>query len=93
MKRDCQGAPKAMAIKLNVGGRKFETTGDTLSSVRVSFFEPLLEGRIPYATDEDGYIFIDRDGNMFELILQWLRCMQRPEEQILKKHYSALLEE
>ena len=71
--------------------RRFETTLSTLFGV--PFFEPLIEGRIPYAKDEDGYIFIDRDGAMFEIILQWLRSKQRPTEHILKTHSATLLDE
>ena len=71
--------------------RRFETTADTLCGV--PFFEPLIESRIPYATDKDGYIFIDRDGELFAIILQWLRSKQRPPQSILNLRSADLLEE
>jgi len=64
---------------------------DTLSGV--PFFQPLIYNRIPYSTDEDGYMFIDRDGAMFHIILQWLRNKQRPPEDILRTHKTTLLQE
>ena len=58
--------------KLNIGGTKYLTTTDTLCSGE-NFFSGLLSGRIPSLMDEDGYYFIDRDGKLFCLILDYLR--------------------
>jgi len=59
----------------------------------VPFFGPLIQNRIPYGVDDEGYIFIDRDGSMFEIIIQWLRNKQRPDEQVLKTNRTTLLQE
>ena len=52
--------PVAAVIRLNVGSVRYDTTSDTLGKCR--FFEPFLEGRVQFARDNDGRIFIDRDG-------------------------------
>lgn len=58
-------------VKLNVGGTKYETTKLTLES-QESFLSSLVSGRHEVETD-DGYIFIDRDGEPFRDILNFLR--------------------
>lgn len=74
-KRHC-GAQQAETIRLNVGGKRFETTASTLSSMQ--FFDPLLEGRIPYAKDDQGYVFVDRSASLFELRgVHWGRCVSQ----------------
>ena len=52
--------PKVDTVRLNVGGRLFETCAETLADV--SFFEPLLAGRFAHPVDNDGCIFVDRAG-------------------------------
>jgi len=37
------------------------------------FFKTILEGKIPTKKDENGAIFIDRDGQYFSVILEYLR--------------------
>ena len=49
----------ASIVRLNVGGRAFHTTEDTLSLC--SYFQPVLDGRLQHGTDEQGRLFIDRD--------------------------------
>ena len=49
--------------------------------------------RIGHAVDQTGAYFIDRDGALFAIILQWLRSFDRPSQRILYKHGDALLEE
>jgi len=61
-------------VKLNIGGRKFMTTKNTLlMSGSKGFFSSLLEGEFPSVQDEEGYYFIDRDGKYFEPLLEFLR--------------------
>lgn len=65
-------------IKLNVGGEKYTTTRSTLTSGgKDSFFARMLDnndgGRIKSETDEEGYIFVDRNGKTFEDVLDYLR--------------------
>lgn len=60
-------------INLNVGGTKFSTSRQTLTQVQDTFFTGLLSGRIQTFKDEDGAIFIDRDPQLFRLILNYLR--------------------
>ena len=64
-------AKRAGVVRLNVGGRHFDTTKDTLS--KCTYFAPYIEGRIDHATDEDGRLFIDRSGEYFSRILQFMR--------------------
>ncbi len=67
--------PKRVAdiVKLNVGGRVFDTTASTLSVSR--FFEPLLEGRMDSGKDRNGRLFIDRDGSLFAILLNYM-CLE-----------------
>ena len=65
----------ASIVKLNVGGRAFHTTKDTLSLC--SYFQPVLDGRLPHGADEHGRLFIDRDPDLFSIILQFVRTCQR----------------
>jgi len=64
-------------VKLNVGGQKFMTTESTLNSKGTNFLTQLIkhekEGKIGVLKDEEGYIFIDRNGKVFEIILEYLR--------------------
>lgn len=60
-------------VHLNVGGQKFSTSKTTLTQVPDTFFTSLLSGRIQSLRDENGAIFIDRDPNLFCLILNYLR--------------------
>ncbi|XP_070805377.1 SH3KBP1-binding protein 1 isoform X3 [Pituophis catenifer annectens] len=63
-------------VQLNVGGRRFCTSRQTLAWVPDSFFSSLLSGRISSLRDETGAIFIDRDPGLFAPILNFLRCKE-----------------
>ena len=78
-------------VKLNVGGKVFHVTTETLSGM--SFFAPLVEGRFPWSLNEDGELFIDRDGGLFEVILQAHRSMQRPDQPTIAAKRASLLTE
>jgi len=62
-------------VKLDVGGFPFKTTRKTLTSVPGSFFDAMLSGRHenPATQMEDGTYFIDRNGSMFDQVLNFLR--------------------
>ncbi|CAK1550473.1 unnamed protein product [Leptosia nina] len=60
-------------VNLNIGGTRFATSWHTLTWVPDTFFTALLSGRIPTVRDDTGAIFIDRDPNLFGLILNFLR--------------------
>ncbi|XP_066560039.1 SH3KBP1-binding protein 1 [Amia ocellicauda] len=63
-------------IHLNVGGKRFCTSRQTLTWVPDSFFSSLLSGRISTLKDETGAIFIDRDPSLFAPILNFLRTKE-----------------
>lgn len=60
-------------VKLNIGGYKYTTTQETLTCHGQNFFSALLKGKLPIIRDEEGCIFVDRDGEYFKPILEYLR--------------------
>ncbi|XP_044746905.1 BTB/POZ domain-containing protein KCTD3 isoform X3 [Coccinella septempunctata] len=63
-------------LHLNVGGKRFSTSRQTLTSIPDTFFTALISGRISSLRDEKGCIFIDRDPKIFSLILNYLRTRE-----------------
>ena len=66
-------------VRLLVGGREHATTRDTLSMVPDSFLDRLVSGELPSTLDEAGRYFIDRNGELFVFVLDWLRTAGDPE--------------
>jgi hypothetical protein len=60
-------------IKLDVGGIHYTTTLTTLQRFPESMIGAMFSGRHPLTLDEQGYYFIDRDGQYFRYILNYLR--------------------
>ena len=60
-------------VILNVGGIKFTTSSMTLQAEPESVLGVMFSGRHPLVKQEDGSIFIDRDGTHFRIILNYLR--------------------
>ena len=61
-------------VKLNVGGVKYETTLTTLTAEGDnSMLGSMFSGRHELHTNDDGEVFIDRDGTHFGHILNMLR--------------------
>uniref|UniRef100_A0A6B2LFW4 BTB domain-containing protein n=1 Tax=Arcella intermedia TaxID=1963864 RepID=A0A6B2LFW4_9EUKA len=59
---------------MNVGGKLFLTTRETLTKLTgETFFSVMLSGRVPTPRDERGYYFIDRNPKYFEPILDYMR--------------------
>jgi len=72
-----QARNQQQLVKLNVGGVKYITSETTLTSRGINFLSVMLEndkeGKIPAVRDDDDFIFIDRNGRVFEVILDYLR--------------------
>jgi len=52
---------------------RFSTSRQTLTWIPDTFFTALLNGRISSLRDDNNAIFIDRDPNIFSIILNYLR--------------------
>ncbi|KHN74950.1 BTB/POZ domain-containing protein KCTD8 [Toxocara canis] len=74
-------------VRLNVGGTPYSTLYDTLVNSKSKFFEHMFRidprsGQIVVfrqniVEDEDGRIFINRDGRLFAYVLQYMRDGKR----------------
>lgn len=60
-------------IRLNVGGKIFETFKSTLTKEKPSFFSALFSEQFAQKPDEKGEYFIDRNPWAFSLILEYFR--------------------
>lgn len=60
-------------IKLDVGGHVFTTSQLTLTREADSMLAAMFSGRHGLKKEEDGTVFIDRDGTHFRYILNYLR--------------------
>jgi len=60
-------------VSLNVGGIKYSTTRGTLCKYPESMLGTIFSGNKDYIVDKDGCYFIDRDGEIFRYVLQYLR--------------------
>jgi hypothetical protein len=60
-------------VELNIGGYRFETSVQTLRRVPHTFFDAYFSGRYAQDVCNDGSIFVDRDGEHFGHILEYLR--------------------
>ena len=61
------------SIRLNIGGKYFTTSIQTLRREKTSLLATLFSGRVRLQTDLNGNYFIDRDGILFSHILDYLR--------------------
>jgi len=60
-------------ITLNVGGKLFTSTYDTLTQHGGSKIASMVAGREVVMKDTEGNVFIDRDGSLFKFVLEYLR--------------------
>ncbi|XP_019157915.1 PREDICTED: FH protein interacting protein FIP2 [Ipomoea nil] len=86
-------ASASSLVRLNIGGKKFCTTVDTLTQREPdSMLAAMFSGRHTLCQEsEKGYIFVDRDGKHFRHILNWLRDGVVPT--LKDFEYSELLRE
>jgi hypothetical protein len=60
-------------VELTIGGRRFETSVQTLRRVPHTFFDAYFSGRSAQDVCADGSIFVDRDGEHFGHVLEYMR--------------------
>ena len=60
-------------VELNVGGKLYSTTVSTLTRLHNNLIEKMFTGQTPITKDANGRYFIDRDGEIFAHILNFLR--------------------
>ena len=60
-------------VRLNVGGKRFTTSLQTLTRDQNSMLAAMFSGRHKVETTDDGSFFIDRGGTYFRFILNYLR--------------------
>jgi hypothetical protein len=60
-------------VELNIGGHRFVTSVQTLRRVPHTFFDAYFSGRYAQDVCADGNIFVDRDGEHFEHVLEYMR--------------------
>ena len=78
-------------MRLDVGGKIFQTSRETLSAS--GFFASLLDFDGDGDLDKEGNIFVDRDPELFQVILNCLRTAQRPNQRIIDLWKNELLAE
>jgi hypothetical protein len=60
-------------VELNIGGRRFQTSVQTLRRLPHTFFDAYFSGRYAQDVCVDGSIFVDRDGKHFGHVLEYMR--------------------
>jgi hypothetical protein len=60
-------------VKLNIGRYRFETSVQTLRRVPHTFFDAYFSGRYSQDVSPDGSIFVDRNGEHFCYVLEYMR--------------------
>eukprot|EP01113_Clastostelium_recurvatum_P004909 TRINITY_DN1217_c0_g1_i1.p1 TRINITY_DN1217_c0_g1~~TRINITY_DN1217_c0_g1_i1.p1 ORF type:complete len:397 (+),score=101.16 TRINITY_DN1217_c0_g1_i1:152-1192(+) len=73
-------------LRLDVGGYKFSTTITTLTSSPDSMLAAMFSGRFMLEKTDEGCVFIDRDGQLFQYVLTWLRNGWLPPLACPKEH-------
>jgi len=76
---------KSSRVLLDIGGSLFSTTTETLTKIPDSMIARMFSGRFPIHVNDDGRIFIDRDGSHFEYVLNFLRDPERNSPKIKDK--------
>jgi len=88
----CVDMASADLVHLNVGGVLYTTTKATLSRYPNSMIGVMFNGSMPTSCDENGRYFIDRDGNLFGHVLNFLRSSQLALPDDFKQHDQLAVE-
>ena len=63
-------------VNLNIGGVVHTTSLATIQKFPDSMIGRMFSGKFKIPVDKNGYIVIDRDGELFRFILNYMRCGQ-----------------
>ena len=74
---------KLARVTVNVGGMVFETTAEVLTKDRFSVLAALCTDNPPVQADGNGAFFFDRDGALFQHIVNFLRDDVLPEDNMV----------
>ena len=88
MKKNLEKTSIKGVIILNVGGREFQTSVDTLTREKNTFFTALFSKNWELEKDDKGRVFIDRNGDLFAEILDYMRSPDEfilPEERLRRR--------
>mmetsp|Transcript_8789 Transcript_8789/g.27167 ORF Transcript_8789/g.27167 Transcript_8789/m.27167 type:complete len:688 (+) Transcript_8789:111-2174(+) len=93
IERSPEGEPqrkrqRSSVVALNVGGVHYSTSRESL--MKCHYFQVLLGGDFAEPSDE---VFVDRDGELFQHLLKFMRIGRRPSESTMRKHRRELLAE
>ncbi|RNA03722.1 BTB POZ domain-containing KCTD6 isoform X1 [Brachionus plicatilis] len=78
------------ALEINVGGRIFTTSLNTLTKYRDSIFAKMVNGSHPFGKDKNNLLFIDRSPDLFTYVLQYLRAEQLDVHKLMADQKAAL---
>eukprot|EP00947_MAST-08B_sp_MAST-8B-sp1_P004073 g4073.t1 len=70
-------------VRLNIGGQQYETTDVVLKKDPQSLLAALVSDASPLAPDDEGVVFVDRDGMLFRHVLRFLRDDMLPANRSL----------
>eukprot|EP00899_Mesostigma_viride_P011502 jgi/Mesvir1/20352/Mv19938-RA.1 len=81
-------------ISLNVGGKLFQTTKTTLASHPESLLAAMFVSGGELVKDSTGAVFLDRDGDVFALVLSFLRTGVLPliDDRRLQRAFAVELD-
>ena len=83
--------PIASAIRLNVGGKVFDMTMETINSFQ--YLQARLGQNFRPSVDAAGELFVDRCPELFEVLLQSVRSLTRPRQSYIMERKRDLLAE
>ena len=87
----CNGDLHEKPIRLNVGGKIFDVSMETIKSFQ--YLQSRLGDNFQSPLDETGQLFVDRCPQLFEVLLQSVRSLTRPRQRYIVERKADLLAE